>query len=167
MSTEPPRNGYRFWAFISYNWSDKRQARSLHQRLERFTVPRLVRRALRVRGLRDRHLRPVFRDDEEMTASGVLDERLREAVDGSAAMVLLASPASALSPYVDLEVARFTATRGVQRLAIVAIGEGGQRHPPLPASLRNLEGEPLWIDCRDDRGVSRRSLVRIAGSVSS
>ncbi|MDF5753108.1 toll/interleukin-1 receptor domain-containing protein [Spongiactinospora sp. TRM90649] len=164
-SQDPSHDGFRYWAFLSYSWADKRRARALHRRLERFAVPRRVRRPLRPGGPLSRRLRPVFRDEEEMAASGVLDERLCAAVDDSAALVLLASPDSARSRYVDQEVRRFVATRGTDRLVIVAIGEGGRSRPPLPESVRGLTGEPLWIDCRDDRGVGRRALVRIAAAV--
>ncbi|WP_160169780.1 toll/interleukin-1 receptor domain-containing protein [Amycolatopsis rifamycinica] len=150
---------------MSYNWSDKRRARSLHRRLERFEVPRPVRPVIRAPGLSDRRLRPVFRDDDEMTGSGVLDERLRQAIENSSAMVLLASPASARSPYVDLEVAHFVATHGTERLAIVVTGGDPNRPPELPPTLREQRQEFLWVDCRVKRRLKRHSLVRVVAAI--
>lgn len=137
----------------------------MHRRLERLTIPSRIRRSLLRSKTRSPHLRPVFRDNEEMVGAGVLDARLREAIDRSSSMVLLASLASSQSTYVNLEVDYFISTQGFERLAIVALGEGGAFTPPLPASLRNSDEDPLWIDCRDDRRLNRRSLVRIASAV--
>lgn len=165
ISVSTPRKGHRYWAFLSYSRTEARQARSLHRRLERFGVPRPLRSSPAESRLPKHHLRPIFRDEAEMAASGALDERLRDAIDESAAMVLLASQDSARSHYVDLEVAHFVATRGLRRLVIVAVGEGGRLWAPLPPALRNLPEEPLWVDCRDEREPNRRALVRIAAAV--
>ncbi|MEB3369688.1 toll/interleukin-1 receptor domain-containing protein [Saccharopolyspora mangrovi] len=165
MSVPQARTGARYWAFLSYSRADLRTARSLQRRLERFAVPPALQRPPRERGTRGGRRGPRVRGEPDRAAAGMLDERLRSAIDASAAMVLLASPDSARSRYVDLEVEHFLRTRGVDRLAIVAIGEGGQCHPPLPAALRELGEGPLWIDCRDQPEVGRRALVRIAAAV--
>ena len=162
MAVPRGRSEARYRAFLSYSRADLKTARSLQRRLERFVVPGSVRRSL---GERRGRLSPIFRDEADLATSGILHDKLRAAIDDSAAMILLASPASVRSPYVDLEVEHFVRARGIANLAIVAIGEGGQRNPPLPDALADFGDGPLWIDCRDQREVSRRALVRIIAAV--
>lgn len=165
MSAEDLKPQCRYWAFMSYNWSDRPHARALHRRLEKFAIPRPVRPGLGLYGLPTSHVRPVFRDDDEMVGSGVLDVRLRNAIDDSAAMVLLASSASADSKYVNLEVGHFVAAHGTDRLAIVAVGGDEHQLPQLPKALREGGQELLWVDCRGGRRLDRRGLVRIVAAV--
>ncbi|MGW6930018.1 toll/interleukin-1 receptor domain-containing protein [Lentzea sp. NPDC054927] len=153
----------RFWAFLSYSWSDRPKAVSLHRRLERFVVPRHARRMADPQGPPGRRLRPVFRDDDEMAASGPLGERLRGAIDEAPAMVLVASPASAQSHYVNLEVEHFLTNHDPKRLVIVAVGDSA-RDPELPPALDHVD-EPLWVDVRGGRKLTRRDLVRVAAIV--
>jgi len=100
-----------------------------------------------------------------MTGSGVLAERLREAIDSSSAMVLLASPASARSAYVDLEVDHFVTSRGVDRLIIVVIGGDPGQPPELPPTLRERRQELLWVDCRGKRRMTRQDFVRVVAAM--
>ena len=130
MSETPGR--CRYWAFLSYSWADRPRARSLHRRLERFVIPRHVRLAIDQQGPSSTRLRPVFRDDDEMPASGPLDQRLKDAINDAVAMVLLASPTSAASHYVNLEVDHFVTTHKVDPLVIIAVGEDTIRLPELP-----------------------------------
>ncbi|WIX92473.1 toll/interleukin-1 receptor domain-containing protein [Amycolatopsis sp. DG1A-15b] len=156
----------RYRAFISYNWADKSQAISLQRRLERFAVPRPVRHLLLESepDLSSRRVWPIFRDDDEMTASGALDERLTSAIDRSAAMVLVASPTAAESKYVNLEVGEFIRAHGTDRLAIVVVRGSLDLDPPLPPAVRESGHELLWVDCRGKR-IDRRSLVRVVAAV--
>lgn len=153
----------RFWAFLSYSWSDRQRAAVLHRRLERFVVPRHARRAADPAGPPGRRLRPVFRDDDEMAVSGPLADRLGAAIDEAPAMILLASPASARSHYVNLEVAHFLANHDLKRLAIIATGDD-PKEPELPPALDHVD-EPLWLDMRGARKLTRRDLVRVAAVV--
>jgi hypothetical protein len=106
----------------------------------------------------------VFRDDDEMAVSGPLTERLRTAVDQARTLILLASPASARSHYVNLEVAHFLSSRDPKRLIVVAIGENATAKPEFPTALDSID-EPIWLDLRGARKFTRRSLVRIAAAV--
>ncbi|HEX7301471.1 hypothetical protein [Lentzea sp.] len=96
--------------------------------------------------------------------SGPLAERLRTAIDEAPAMVLPASPASARSRYVNLEVEHFLAGHDPKRLVIVATGEDRSAEPELPPALDHVE-DPLWLDVRGDRKLTRRELVKVAAVV--
>lgn len=165
-SLTPISRCHRYWAFISYSWDDEDQARSLHRRLENYSIPRSVRQELPDEVPSVRRLRPVFRDDDEMPASGVLDDRLRAALDESRALIVVASPTAAASPYVNYEVDHFVGTRGTDRVVIIVVdGEpnGLPGREPMPAALRR--SGLLWVDCRLRRGLDRRRFLRIVADV--
>ncbi|MBW4716750.1 toll/interleukin-1 receptor domain-containing protein [Saccharothrix obliqua] len=153
----------RYWAFISYSRADADRAAAVHRRLERFVVPRRARGLVDPRGPGARRVRPVFRDVDEMVAAGRLTRRLTDAIEDSVAMVLVASPASAASRYVDLEVRHFLATHGEDRLVILAVHDGTD-HPPLPPGMAGIE-EPVWVDLRGGARLGQRDLVRVAATV--
>lgn len=81
-------------AFISYSHaSDTESARSIQKGLQRLAKPLLKRRALEV-----------FRDETSLIASSELGPELRRALDDSRHLVLLCSPTSAQSVYVEDEI---------------------------------------------------------------
>ena len=115
----------RYWAFLSYSHADRRIAERLHRALEGFRIPR------RLSGQRGSHavparLTPIFRDRDELTASGHIGAAVEAAMEASRALVVLCSRASAQSPWVDAEVATF------ERL-----------HPERPVLCVLVDGEPL------------------------
>lgn len=118
--------GGRYWAFLSYSHADQRIARRLHRALEEYRLPRrLVGRAGPL-GIVPRRLHPIFRDRDELTASGHIGAVVEAALQGSRALVVLCSKASAGSPWVGAEVAAF------QRL-----------HEDAPVLCVLLDGEPM------------------------
>ncbi len=52
-------------------------------------------------------LRPIFRDREDFSAGGSLNDQSIAALDASAALIVLCSPASAKSHYVNEEIRLF------------------------------------------------------------
>lgn len=148
-SPPPVSRRHRYWAFISYSWDDGHHARSLHRRLETYSIPRSIRQKLSAEVSSARRLRPVFRDDDEMPASGVLSDRLRTALDESRTLIVIASPAAAASTYVNYEVDYFVGTRGTDHVVTIVVdGKPGglPGREPMPAALRG--SELLWVPCR-------------------
>jgi MTH538 TIR-like domain (DUF1863) len=163
-----PLPHYKFWAFISYSRNDESWAKSLHRRLEGYRVPR------RIRPVQDSdvpsadRLRPVFRDQDELAASADLGARLRDALDRSRYLIVLASRASAKSKWVNAEVRHLIdANRANDILIMVIDGEPG-RHPGrgvLPEALNGLAEEPLWVDARRSAKPSRSSFLRLVAGM--
>lgn len=151
MSANP-----RYWAFLSYSHADESQARLLHGLLERYVLPARTRKA---HGL-PRRLFPVFRDVEELEAASGLTTRLRDALDDSRWLIVLCSPNSAKSRYVNEEVEYFLGKHGHSRILCVLV-EG---EPPacFPPAIRALPEEPLAADCRAGRDVTTARLKLIA-----
>jgi len=88
-----PKTRYR--GFISYSQKDKAFAKRLHRALERFRLPG------------GRKLGRFFRDDDELGGSSSLGEALQGAIRDSEDLIVIASPNSAGSKWVNEEVIHF------------------------------------------------------------
>ncbi|MEE8104576.1 MAG: hypothetical protein V3T86_03475, partial [Planctomycetota bacterium] len=98
-------NGRRFAAFVSYRRSkrDHEHARWLHSKLESFRTPPSLVAEL---GIRDR-VGKVFLDDAELPAVPNLDAALRKRLDDSEHLIVVCSPRTPDSDYIDMEVQHF------------------------------------------------------------
>ena len=99
----------RYAAFISYSSEDAAFARRLHRALESFSIPTQLGR-IDVLGGGDRkylnRIAPVFKDREELP-SGSLGELLEASLKASSSLVVVCSPSSARSEWVDKEIRFF------------------------------------------------------------
>lgn len=145
-----------FGAFISYRHvePDRTVAKWLHAALEAYRVPA----PLVAQGIRPR-LGRVFRDEEELAASADLSARIDDALARADALVVLCSPRTPASRWVDAEVARFVAQGRVDRVfALLIEGEPAQS---FPAALQAAGAEPLAADIRPRPGESARDIRRL------
>ena len=143
MAAEP------FKAFISYSRAASQPlAVDLQNGLERFAKPWYRLRAMRV-----------FRDDSSMAANTALWSTIETGLKQAEWFILLATPASASSTYVNTEIDWWLNNKGPQQLLLVqAEGElywDRQHrcfHPEstaVPTILRSAyPEEPRWIDMR-------------------
>ncbi len=116
---------FRYRAFLSYSHADSTSAKRLHGRLEGFHIDSDLVGHETPAGPIPRTLQPIFRDRHEFDAGGSLTEQTNAALDGSAALIVLASPDAARSKYVNEEVRQFKS-----------------RHPDRPVIPLILDGEP-------------------------
>src|SRR6187402_3274558 len=99
--------GFSYRAFISYSHRDKAHVRRLHRAVESFRIPqKLVGKVTSV-GEVPRRLAPVFRDRDELPASPDLGGELSSALRRSMFLIVICSPASAKSKWVDEEILQF------------------------------------------------------------
>lgn len=133
----------RYQAFISYAHSDQEWAQWLQKELERFRVPRALRRGQPELPGR---LFPVFRDQTELASSSNLSDSIVDALDRSERLVVVCSPKAAASKWVNEEIRLFR-SRFPTRPVLCLLVEGS----PDPASdecgfppalLTATEGEP-------------------------
>lgn len=140
-------------AFLSYSHADRAVAAGIQKGLHR-----IGRRMGRLHALR------VFRDATDLTASPDLWGKVAEAMDQARYCIVVLSPHSAVSEWVDREIEYWLRTRGPEQLLFVVAGgkvkwdRHTQRFDPerstvaLPVSTRPgvLPTEPLYVDVTED-----------------
>ena len=133
---------YKYYAFISYSRKDSRAAAWLQRQLEHFRIPvRHVTSENRPHG--EKFVRPVFRDrrDLEINESSFTED-VKKALAASRYLIVLASPRSASSEWVDREVRYFLETHGDDISLVVPVVLEGEpsiaegKSTCLPISLR-------------------------------
>lgn len=122
---------FRYRAFISYSWADRNWGDWLHRALETYHPPK---------GVADgRPLRPIFKDREEEAAGASIGAAIEAAMAASEYLIVLCSPRSAQSQWVNREVAWFKTHRDPSKiLALIVDGE------PMASSLPGREAEECF-----------------------
>ena len=176
----PEPEGFAYRAFLSYSHRDQEIAKRLHREVESYRIPaKLVGKVTSV-GKVPRRLRPIFRDREELPASGDLSAELSAALSLSMFLVVICSPASAKSRWVNEEILQFKRIHGDGRvLALVVDGEPNATAMPgmahrecFPHALRfrmgadgqlsDVPAEPIAADYRreaDGRRLATQKLI--------
>ena len=93
---------WKRYAFISYNHRDVKMAKWLHRKLESYKLPTEIHNEFED----SKYLRPVFRDQEDLN-TGILGDELRKHLQGSKYLIVICSPNSAKSTWVNNEVKAF------------------------------------------------------------
>ena len=119
-----PQRAWRYRAFISYSHADTPWANWLLKKLEGYRVPARFHGHPSPVGEVGPRLAPVFRDRDELPTTSDLGERIRAALGESATLVVICSPSSAQSRWVQEEIIAFKRVHGEQRVfAFVVAGE--------------------------------------------
>lgn len=145
---------FRYWAFLSYSHQDNLETRSggerhclrwaewLHNSLEVYRVPVEFRTRMIATGepMPERFF-PVFQDEKELPLNADLGESIRRALEQSRFLIIICSPRSATSRYVNEEVRHFKALGRQDRIMTLMIdGEPN-------ASLGNKIGYESAKEC--------------------
>lgn len=119
-----PQNNYKYWAFISYSHADEEWAEWLHKSLETYRIPKkLVGREMPV-GVVPRRLFPVFRDRDELPGASDLGGNIKQALRQSRYIIVICSPKSAVSKWVNEEIKGFKSLDRENRvLCLIVDGE--------------------------------------------
>lgn len=145
----------RYEAFISYRHApaDAAAAKRVQRALEGFRIPRTLRHDAR------RSLGKLFRDADELPASSSLTEEISRALSDSRYLIVICSPDTRSSSWVNLEIEEFLATHGPGRvLAALIAGEPEESFPAALLAQAERGFEPLAADLRP--GKTRRELRR-------
>jgi len=169
---------FKFRAFLSYAHRDGAAGEKLHKDLEQYAIPVELAGKLGRHGLIPKKLRPIFRDRYDLEAGHSLGEQVREALRLSEALIVICSPNSAKSSYVDQEIRIFKSLGRADRIyAIIIAGEPGDpAHECFPKALRckvDADGnstsepeEPIAADLRPGGdGEDLAKLKVIAGLI--
>ena len=95
---------FKYWAFISYSHADEEWAKWLHQSIETYRVPRKLVGRETANGALPKKLFPVFRDRDELPGASDLGGKIQEALTTSRSLIVICSPKSAVSKWVNEEV---------------------------------------------------------------
>jgi WD40 repeat protein len=169
----------RYAAFISYASADRAVAGRLHRALERYHIPAALGPVHLSDDARARNrLYPVFRDREELP-SGLLAEAIQKALRDSSTLIVVCSPNSARSIWVDKEIRYFESIGRRDRIfAVIASGEPNAAPgreddecfpPALRAALRRANGEPelevVAGDARKGRDGFRNAWLKVVAGI--
>jgi hypothetical protein len=95
---------YQYFAFISYSRKDEKWAKWLQKNLENYRLPNIIRKESEV--LLPKQIRPVFRDKTDI-GIGSLTQTLRKELEDSKYLIVICSPSSAQSEWVNHEIEAF------------------------------------------------------------
>ena len=181
MTHEPDEEAdrHRYWAFISYSHQDERWATWLHKKLERYRIPgRLVGRTTKA-GIVPKRIYPVFRDRDELPGSSDLGKKISAALRSSRFLVVLCSPNSAHSHWVNEEVKEFKRLGGEDRvLSFIVDGEPWASDKPesgllecFPDAVRHgvttdgelsrERSEPIAADARAGKDGPKNAFIKL------
>ena len=162
---------YRYAAFISYSSKDSSFAKKLHTALEKYTIPKTLGQFDLTNGGKPNRVYPVFRDREELPA-GDLGSTLEAALRASGALIVICSPYSANSPWVEKEIEYFKSIgRGDRIFSIIApnapLEEKGQDATikSIPKALINGNDLPLAADVRPSKDGFRNAWLKIVAGL--
>ena len=146
------KKDFKYYAFISYSHKDKKTAQKLHKRLRSYHLPSAL---IHSHPELPKKLGDVFLDEAALVAKeGSLTESLREYLDESNYLILICSPDSANSPYVNDEGEYFMKIgRRHHIVPLIVRGVPRSKDPNaecfVPAILDlPRELEPLGIDLK-------------------
>ena len=115
---------FRYRAFITYSHQDEFWAKWLHKALETYRVPSRLVGMETAAGIIPRRLSPIFRDRSELPSASDLGRKVNEALGQSDNLIVICSPRSATSRYVNEEIAAFKRLDRADRiLCLIVDGE--------------------------------------------
>ncbi|MDO4538457.1 MAG: toll/interleukin-1 receptor domain-containing protein [Coriobacteriales bacterium] len=159
----PECEEYDYEAFISYRHLPLsiNVAKQLQHDIEGYRVPREFRATVG-----KARLGKLFRDKDELPASASLSKQIREALEHSHYLIVVCTPETKESNWVEREIKAFASLHGRDRiLAVLAEGELKDCMPKLLGHYKKrrengsavlVATEPLAADFRDSSRNSRR-----------
>ncbi|MDP3386342.1 MAG: TIR domain-containing protein [Eubacteriales bacterium] len=159
MENNTIQQSYIYDAFISYRHTnpDILIAEKLHKLLETYKTPSHLIKQGKKSGLSR-----VFRDKEELPTSSDLNSDIEDALQQSRFLIVICSPRTPKSKWVNSEISRFKELHGSGRiLAILIEGEPDESFPQelFGMSKENKVTEPLAADIRAEN--THRSLKKL------
>ncbi|MBR0168631.1 MAG: toll/interleukin-1 receptor domain-containing protein [Synergistaceae bacterium] len=154
----------KYYAFISYSHKDQKIAKKLQTRLQHYHLPTSLRKA---NPDLPKNLRPIFIDESNLVGS-VLKEALQNNLSQSKYLILICSPNSAKSEYVNDEVRYFIENgKGDRIIPLIVDGVPHSERECFPPALLELprERELLGIDLKKFgvRGAFLRVIATMLG----
>ena len=169
----PSYDSHTFEAFISYRHLpvEQRLAKRLQRSLEGFAIPAALRS-----DPAKRRLGKLFRDEDELPTSFSLTDQIRAALKGSPILIVVCSPRTRESIWVQREVELFSSFHGRNNICLALCeGEPDESFPPLllrktvvdeDGTVREIEQEPIAADFRPEAHRHYRDeVLRVAAAL--
>jgi len=172
----------KYWAFISYSHLDAKWADWLHKSVESYRPPKKLVGTTTSRGMVPKRVSPVFRDRDELASAVDLGHVINEALAKSACQIIICSPQSAKSRWVNEEILAFKRLGREDRIFCLIVGgepnasdiPGREHEECFPPALRfrikpdgnlsDIRTEPIAADARPGKdGKQNAKLKLIAG----
>lgn len=161
---EKKKTAREYVAFISYRHKDldKYVARKVHTLIERYVVPK------ELRAQHGKKLGLVFRDEEELPVSSNLTESIQTALDHSKFLIVICTPNTPESIWVEREIAYFLEHHGRDHVVgILVDGTPEESFPKLLTTIYDKDGvtpigavEPLAANLTGVDHKFRKSRIR-------
>jgi hypothetical protein len=170
---------FKYWAFISYSHRDTAWALWLHNQLENYRVPGdLVGRASR-HGPIPRRIIPIFRDRDELSAAHDLGLYIKSSLVLSRHVVVICSPRSAQSKFVEEEVRYYKSLGREDRVFCLIVdgqpNSGDAATECFPRAVRFRVGpdeaildkpaQPIGADTRPEGDGKQNAFVKIVAGI--
>ena len=149
---------FRYAGFISYAHADEAIAAKLHRALETYAIPK----SLKPKENRAK-LSPIFRDTAELTAHHSLSEKIREGVQSSRFLIVLCSPDSKESHWVNEEIKLFRQLHGEGSILCALIE--GTPQTSFPPALLEGGREPLAANMTGRKESFRFGITQMAAAM--
>ncbi len=182
-SRRPGLEQAKYRAFLSYSHRDGMWAGWLHRRLEIYYPPRALVGTTTAMGVVPRRLHPVFRDREELASATDLGTVISQALRDSACVIVVCSPQSAKSRWVNEEILAFKRLGREDRIfALIVAGEpnatdmpGREAEECFPPALRyrlgadgqlgDVRTEPIAADARPGKDGKTNAKLKLIAAV--
>jgi tetratricopeptide (TPR) repeat protein len=173
----------KYRAFLSYSHRDTRWAGWLHKSLESYRPPKSLVGTISARGLVPKRLTPIFRDREELASATDLGTVINAALQQSACQIVICSPQSAKSHWVNEEIIAFKRLGGEDRIFCLIVGgepnatdlPGRAEEECFPPALRFRLGadgqlsdartEPIAADARPGKDGKQAAKLKVIAGV--
>ena len=174
---------YKYKAFISYSHQDKKWGDWLHRALETYRVPKGLVGKETGAGVVPKRLFPIFRDREELPTSHELGRVINKALDDSSHLIVICSPRSAKSQWVNEEIKQFKRLgKSDNILCLIVDGEPNASDKPgledeecFPEAakyeigddgeLSTIRTEPIAADAREGKDGKRNALLKLVAGL--
>jgi tetratricopeptide (TPR) repeat protein len=151
-------DGFEYDVFLSYRHKplDKRICKRLHTLLETYKPPRRFKQA---------RINRVFRDDDELPAAGILSDTIGYALKSAECLVVICSPDTPESQWVDREVRTFIELgRSDKIFALLIKGTPEESFPQSLKRVRGIENRTLSVEAKTEKkGIKaiKRHIIRV------
>ena len=156
---------YRYYAFISYSSKDAALAKGLQDIIESYRLPVVIRNELEAQsGMKyPKKLSPLFRDMTDL-APAPLGQSIRRELEDSKYMIVLCSPNSAESQWVNQEIENFILMGRYDHILLyITEGEPNSTAPSneaFPPILRKNRKYLSYADLSDEKNRERQGQLR-------